>query len=99
VTRIALLAVLSLGLATPAFAQHTDHDKLQAPAAKQPTAPMPQQPAAPPVDAHEHGEEQPAAPISSAPITPWTEVSIRRRLATSRPMRRPILPPTPFPAR
>lgn len=66
--RIVLLSALSIGLTAPAFAQHTDHDKPQAPAAKQPVVPMPrqpavsaqQQPAIPPAEHRDH-DPKPAA--------------------------------------
>lgn len=60
-TRIALIAALSFGLAAPAMAQHADHVMPQAPAAKQPAAPTPQQPAAPPADHQDH-DPKPVAP-------------------------------------
>jgi copper resistance protein B len=53
-TRIALLAALSLGLAGPAFAQHTEHDAPPAPAARQPPAVAPPQPATLPADRQDH---------------------------------------------
>lgn len=60
-TRIALVAALSLGLAAPAMAQHADHVMPQAPAAKQPATPAPLQPAATPAD-HQGHDSQPTPP-------------------------------------
>ena len=60
-TRIALIAALSVGLTAPAMAQHADHVMPQSPAAKQPATPAPQQPAPPTAD-HRDNDPKPATP-------------------------------------
>jgi len=59
-TRMALIAALSFGVAAPAMAQHAEHVMPQAPAAKQPVTPVPQQSAPPAADHQDH--PKPAAP-------------------------------------
>jgi copper resistance protein B len=53
-TRVALIAALSFGLAAPAMAQHSDHETPPTPAAKQPLGAAPQQPATLPSDHQAH---------------------------------------------
>ena len=60
-SRIALIAALSFGLAAPAMAQHADHIMPQAPAPKRPVAPPQQPPAARAADHQDH-DPKPVAP-------------------------------------